>query len=165
MSHPAVQRARAFILAHENDATYPLSTKIMALAEMNQEGDKERIQDLLKLLWDNQLEDGLFHYSVDGYNSHLPGSRNLPGTSDPAVDELIAIIERAEDRDSFTVAMRVLDRVLRARRDWIPNWYAANHRAAFWDMFGFREPKPDYGFPVEALWWIDEDKARAIGKA
>ena len=98
-------------------------------------------------------------------SANLPGSRNLPGTSDPAVDELIAIIERAEDRDSFTVAMRVLDRVLRARRDWIPNWYAANHRAAFWDMFGFREPKPDYGFPVEALWWIDEDKARAIGKA
>ena len=97
--------------------------------------------------------------------ANLPGSRNLPGTSDPAVDELIAVIERTGDRESFTVAMRVLDRVLRARRDWIPNWYAANHRAAFWDMFGFREPKPDYGFPVEALWWIDEDKARAIGKA
>jgi microcin C transport system substrate-binding protein len=61
--------------------------------------------------------------------------------------------------------MRALDRVLRARRDWIPNWHAANHRAAFWDMFGFKEPKPDYGFPVEALWWLDEEKAKAIGKA
>ena len=69
-SHPAIQRGRAYILAHENDATYPLSTKIMALAEMNEEGDKERIQDLLKLMWDNQLKDGLFHYSIDGYNSH-----------------------------------------------------------------------------------------------
>ena len=69
MSHPAIQRGRAYILAHENDATYPLSTKIMALAEMNEDGDKERIQDLLKLLWDNQLKDGLFHYSHDGYNS------------------------------------------------------------------------------------------------
>ena len=97
--------------------------------------------------------------------ANLPGSRNLPGTSDAAIDELIRIIERAGDRDSFTVAMRVLDRVLRARRDWIPNWHAANHRAAFWDMFGFKEPKPEYGFPVEALWWLEEDKARAIGKA
>ena len=62
-------------------------------------------------------------------------------------------------------AMRSLDRVLRARRDWIPNWYSANHRVAHWDMFGFKEPKPDYGFPVEAMWWFDEAKAAAIGKA
>lgn len=95
----------------------------------------------------------------------VAGTRNLPGTADPAVDELIGIAERAEDRESFTTAMRVLDRVLRARRDWIPNWHAANHRAAYWDMFGFREPKPDYGFPVESLWWVEMDKARAIGKA
>jgi microcin C transport system substrate-binding protein len=60
--------------------------------------------------------------------------------------------------------MHALDRVLRARRDWIPNWHLANHRSAYWDMFGFKKPKPDYGFPVETLWWVDEEKARAIGK-
>ncbi len=27
------------------------------------------------------------------------------------------------------------------------------------------EPKPDFGFPVEALWWVDKDKAAQIGKA
>jgi microcin C transport system substrate-binding protein len=32
-------------------------------------------------------------------------------------------------------------------------------------MFGFREPKPDFGFPVETMWWYDKDKAAAIGKA
>jgi microcin C transport system substrate-binding protein len=32
-------------------------------------------------------------------------------------------------------------------------------------MFGFVEPKPDYGFPVETMWWFDKDKAAAIGKA
>ena len=63
------------------------------------------------------------------------------------------------------VAIRALDRVLRARRDWIPCWYSPNHRVAYWDMFGFKEPKPDYGFPVETLWWYDKDKAAAIGKA
>jgi microcin C transport system substrate-binding protein len=31
-------------------------------------------------------------------------------------------------------------------------------------MFGFKEPKPDYGFPVETMWWFDKDKAAAIGK-
>lgn len=103
----------------------------------------------------------IFH----SHSAKLPGSRNLAGTADPAVDALIAAVGQAADRQSLIVAMRALDRVLRARQDWIPNWYSANHRAAFWDMFGFKEPKPDYGFPVEALWWFDKDKAAAIGKA
>ena len=92
------------------------------------------------------------------------GLRNLPGTADPAVDALIDAVGAADNREKLTIAMRALDRVLRARMDWIPSWYSANHTAAFWDMFGFKEPKPDYGFPVEALWWFDEDKAKAIGK-
>jgi microcin C transport system substrate-binding protein len=93
------------------------------------------------------------------------GSRNLPGIADPAVDALVDAVGRAETREMLVVAMRALDRVLRARRDWIPQYYLANHRASFWDMFGFKEPKPDYGFPVERLWWVDQAKARAIGKA
>jgi microcin C transport system substrate-binding protein len=94
----------------------------------------------------------------------LPGSRNYPGTVDPAVDALLDHVGAAADRKSLTVAIRALDRVLRARRDWIPNWHSPNHRAAFWDMFGYKEPKPDFGFPVEQLWWFDKDKAGAIGK-
>lgn len=93
------------------------------------------------------------------------GSRNLTGTADPALDALVDAAGRAESREALIVAMKALDRVLRARRDWIPQYYVANHRASYWDMFGFKEPKPDYGFPVERLWWVDEAKARAIGKA
>ncbi|NGO52008.1 extracellular solute-binding protein [Allomesorhizobium camelthorni] len=104
--------------------------------------------------------ESLFH----SRSANLPGSRNFPGTADPAIDALIDAVGRAADRQSLVTAVRALDRVLRARLDWIPNWYSANHRAAFWDMFGFKEPKPDYGFPVEAMWWFDKDKAAAIGK-
>jgi len=108
----------------------------------------------------DDLED-FFHSSAAGVN----GTRNLPGTRDEAVDALLVAVSKAEDRAALVVAMRALDRVLRARRDWIPNWHAANHRAAYWDMYGFKEPKPDYGFPVESLWWFDEAKAKTIGKA
>jgi microcin C transport system substrate-binding protein len=94
----------------------------------------------------------------------IPGTKNLPGTADPAVDAMIDAVGQAEDREMLTTAMRALDRILRARLDWIPSWYSPNHRVAYWDMFGFKEPKPDFGFPVEALWWFDEAKARAIGK-
>jgi microcin C transport system substrate-binding protein len=104
--------------------------------------------------------DGIFH----SRSAALNGSRNLPGTADPAVDALVEAIDRVADRDQLTTVMRALDRVLRVRMDWIPSWYSANRRVAFWDMFGFREPKPDYGFAAEALWWFDKDKAAAIGK-
>ncbi len=104
--------------------------------------------------------DGIFHSK----SADLPGSRNLPGTKDPAIDALVDAIDRVTDRAQLVTVMRALDRVLRVRMDWVPSWYSANHRVAFWDMFGFREPKPDYGFAAETLWWFDKDKAAKIGK-
>jgi microcin C transport system substrate-binding protein len=95
----------------------------------------------------------------------MPGTRNYAGISDPAIDTLVDAVGAAKDRKSLVTAMRALDRVLRARHDWIPNYHNANHWVAFWDMFGFKEPKPDYAFPVESLWWFDKDKAAKIGKA
>jgi microcin C transport system substrate-binding protein len=94
----------------------------------------------------------------------VPGSNNLAGTASAAVDALVNLAGGARSRAELTTIMHVLDRVLRARRDWIPNWYLANHRSAYWDMFGFKKSKPDYGFPIETLWWLDEEKAKAIGK-
>jgi microcin C transport system substrate-binding protein len=104
--------------------------------------------------------DGIFHSK----SAKLNGSRNLPGTEDPAVDALVEAIDRVASRRELTAVLNALDRVLRVRMDWIPSWYSPSHRNAFWDMFGFKEPKPDYGFAPESLWWFDEDKAKAIGK-
>ncbi|MGH6763246.1 MAG: extracellular solute-binding protein [Phyllobacterium sp.] len=98
-------------------------------------------------------------------SAETPGTRNFPGTSDAVLDALIAKAGEVASRDELRNVIRVLDRVLRQRRDWIPTWFLANHRVAYWDMFGFKEPKPDYGFPVETLWWFDKERARAIGKA
>jgi len=103
---------------------------------------------------------GIFH----SRSADLPGSRNLPGTKDPAIDALVEAIAGVESREQLTTVLNALDRVLRARLDWIPSWYSANHRVAFWDAFGFKEPKPDYAFAIETLWWFDKEKAAAIGK-
>ena len=89
----------------------------------------------------------------------VPGSRNLPGVDAPVYQQLLDYVEKAQDRAQLVTAMRVIDRVNRARLDWIPNWYSANHRVAFWDRFGFVDPKPDYAWPVERLWWLDPNKA------
>lgn len=91
-----------------------------------------------------------------------PGARNYPGIRDGAVDRLIDVIEQAGGRQALITAVKALDRVLRAQHFWIPNWYSPNHRIAMWDEFGWKEPKPDYFFPVERLWWLDREKAEAL---
>ncbi len=109
-------------------------------------------------------EDSMKQFFFSEY-ADRPGSRNYPGIKLATVDKLIKKIGAAKSRKELIIAMRALDRVLRVYHFWIPNWYAADHRVAYWDMFGFREPKPDYGFGAESIWWFDEEKAKAIGKA
>ncbi|MEM5502886.1 extracellular solute-binding protein [Ahrensia kielensis] len=97
-------------------------------------------------------------------SAEIEGTRNWPALANPLVDAIIYEIGAAETRERHETGMRVLDRVLRLTREWIPNWRSANHRVAYWDIFGFKEPKPDYFWPVEALWWIDKEKADKLGK-
>ena len=93
------------------------------------------------------------------------GSRNYPGIAIKGLDALIEGLKTVKTREELVIYMKCIDRVLRAEHYWIPNWHSASHRVAMWDMFGWKDPKPDYGFPVESLWWYDIDKAKAIGKA
>ena len=72
----------------------------------------------------------------------IKGSQNLGGIADPAIDALIEKIIAAETRAELTTACRALDRVIRAGRYWIPHWYLAAHRMAYWDVFGFPAKKP-----------------------
>lgn len=107
--------------------------------------------DSLEMLYDSRM-------------AKTPGQRNYPGTESKAIDALIVAAGKAKSRTELVTALRALDRVLRARLDWIPTYYLANHRVAYWDMFGFPEQKPDFDFPVETLWWFDKGKAAKIGK-
>ncbi|RFC66079.1 ABC transporter substrate-binding protein [Fulvimarina endophytica] len=94
-----------------------------------------------------------------------PGGRNYPGMKSEAVDSLIAKVSQVQSREELVTVLRALDRVLRWRLDWLPNITAGSHRLAYWDMFGFAEQKPDYGWPIESLWWLDPEKAKALGRA
>ena len=73
MSHPVVQRARAYILSRKNSATYALATKVMALAEMNDEGDLDLIEELLDEMFDRENRDvnEIYRYSVDAYHADV----------------------------------------------------------------------------------------------
>ncbi|MEO0326977.1 MAG: extracellular solute-binding protein [Pseudomonadota bacterium] len=104
-------------------------------------------------------------FFVHSETADIPGSRNLPGIKSPVVDALIDKMQTVNSRDELVIILRAIDRVLRPMHVWVQNWYSANHRVAYWDMFGWKEPKPIYSFAPEALWWFDEKKAKAIGKA
>ncbi len=91
-----------------------------------------------------------------------PGSQNLAGIADPVIDALIDKALAANTRPELVTICRALDRVLRAGRYWVPNWYKASHWLAYWDMFGFPETKPKYARGVPGTWWFDPAKAARI---
>ncbi len=90
-----------------------------------------------------------------------PGSYNLTGLKDPVVDALIARIIAAGDRATLTARVHALDRVLRAKQIWVPQWTKGTHWLAYWDIFGRPEIKPTYDRGVD-FWWIDQAKLDAL---
>jgi microcin C transport system substrate-binding protein len=95
------------------------------------------------------------------------GSYNLAGVSSPAIDTLVEKAIGADTRADLTTACRALDRVFRAGRYWVPQWYASTHRLAYWDQFNHPEQPPRYAQGVGAPenWWYDDAKAAKLGSA
>ncbi len=95
----------------------------------------------------------------------LKGSQNLGGIADPVIDALIERVMAAQDRPSLVTACKVLDRVIRTGRYWIPHWYKASHWIAYWDVFGRPPTKPAYARGIPETWWYDRDRAAKIERA
>ncbi|MEJ1156848.1 extracellular solute-binding protein [Prosthecomicrobium sp. N25] len=93
-----------------------------------------------------------------------PGSANLPGIKDPVVDALVDKALAATTREDLVTICRALDRVLRSGRYWIPHWYKGSHWIAMWDVYARPAVKPRYSRGIQNTWWVDRDKAAALGK-
>ncbi len=91
-----------------------------------------------------------------------PGSFNIAGISDPAVDALIEKVVNAKSRAELTTAARALDRVLRAGHYWVPHWYKPKHNIAYWDRFERQAIKPLYDRGILDTWWRRPDKAAML---
>jgi microcin C transport system substrate-binding protein len=92
------------------------------------------------------------------------GSRNLAGIKSPVIDALLEKVMEAKSRTEVNVAVRALDRVLRAGNYWVPHWNKAAHNLAFWDRFSRPKIKPKYSRGVLDTWWYDKEKAAKIAK-
>ena len=95
------------------------------------------------------------------------GSYNLAGVANPAIDALVDKAIGAETRTDLTIACRALDRVFRAGRYWVPQWFRSTHPIAYWDMFA-HPPKPAryaQGTGAPENWWYDAAGAAKLEQA
>ncbi|MEM6635943.1 MAG: extracellular solute-binding protein [Pseudomonadota bacterium] len=90
---------------------------------------------------------------------------NKMGLRSEAVDALIAKVEGAESKEELTVAVKALDRVLRAYRFWVPQWNKNTHTVAYYDMYEHPEPLPPYALGNLDFWWYNAEKGEALRAA
>lgn len=89
------------------------------------------------------------------YNADQPGSRNLIGIKNPAVDQLIEAIIQAPTREQLIVRCRALDRVLLWNHYVIPQFHNRSDRIAYRNIFAFPDKRPLYGLGFDT-WWLQE---------
>jgi microcin C transport system substrate-binding protein len=124
--------------------------------------------------WDYDIVTGVWGQSLSpgneqrGYWSSQaadqPGSRNLVGIKNPAVDALVERVIFAKTREELVAATKALDRVLLWNHYVVPQWTYGKVRSARWDRFGRPEALPKYGFGAfPTIWWSDQEKVAKLG--
>jgi len=120
--------------------------------------------DIIVASWAESLSPGNEQRGFWGSQAaDQPGSRNLIGIKNPAVDMLIDRVIFAKSRDELVAATRALDRVLLWNFYVVPQWTYGKQRTARWDRFGHPDTMPKYGasgFP--SIWWWDPEKAAKV---
>jgi len=120
--------------------------------------------DIIVASWAQSLSPGNEQRGYWGSQAaDIPGSRNLIGIKNPAIDALIDAVIFAKDRAELVAATKALDRVLLWNHYVVPQWTYGKSRTARWDRFSRPDPLPKYGisaFPT--IWWWDAEKAARL---
>lgn len=117
--------------------------------------------DMIVASWGESLSPGNEQRGFWGSQAaDQPGSRNVVGIKNPAIDKLIDRVIFAKSREELVAATHALDRVLLWNHYVVPQWSYPFQRTARWDRFSRPETMPKYAassFPT--IWWWDEAKA------
>jgi len=121
--------------------------------------------DMVLGVWGESLSPGNEQREYWGSQAaDTPGSRNIIGIKNPAVDALIDRVIFAKSRSELVAATHALDRVLLWNFYVVPQFTYGFVRYARWDRFGHAD-LPKYGRSgLPSLWWFDAGKAAKIGK-
>lgn len=110
--------------------------------------------DMVTVLMPQSLTPGNEQMAFWGSESaDQPGSQNLPGIKNKAVDAMIDHIIHADTMEELVTATRALDRVLLWNFYVIPQWYSGTFRIAYWNNVERPGQNPPYGLPVPDAWW------------
>jgi len=122
--------------------------------------------DIIIASWGESLSPGNEQRGFWGSRAaDQPGSRNLIGIKNPAVDKLIERVIYAKDRAELVAATHALDRVLLWNFYVVPQWTYGKVRSARWDRFGHPDAMPKYGLSAfPSIWWWDTQKAAKVQK-
>lgn len=122
--------------------------------------------DMTTVVWPQSLSPGNEQREWFGAQAaDKPGSRNMGGIKNPAVDALIERIIFAKDRTEQVAACKAMDRVLLWNFYCVTQFNYGFQRYVRWDRFSHPEPLPKYGISAfPDVWWYDSDKAAKIGK-
>lgn len=115
--------------------------------------------------WNTSLSPGneqAFYWGVSA--GKTPGSRNLPGIADPAVDRLVAAIVEARSRTELVAAARALDRTVTSGFYWVPLFHQPTQWIAHWNHVGMPAESAIFGYLVET-WWRRDAGTSAEGSA
>jgi microcin C transport system substrate-binding protein len=127
--------------------------------------ERSRDFDMMTNSWGESLSPGNEQRGNWGSQAaDQPGSENLVGIKNEAVDALIERVIFAKDRDELVAATKALDRVLLWNHYVVPQWTYGKQRTARWDRFARPEILPRYaasGFPT--VWWWDAARAAKTG--
>lgn len=91
------------------------------------------------------------------------GNNNFRGVKSPAADHLIQVMSEARTLDELRDAARALDRIIMWSHWQVPDLYASDQKASYWNRFGMPRQRPRFftidtgaGFPAWPLetWWI-----------
>jgi microcin C transport system substrate-binding protein len=100
-------------------------------------------------------------FGSDGARS--PGSYNMAGIANPAIDAILEKLIAAQSQDEFITATRALDRVIRAEHYVVFQWHKPAHWLAYWDFYDRPETKPRYDIGALDTWWTRPDRIGATG--
>ncbi|WP_380054560.1 extracellular solute-binding protein [Falsihalocynthiibacter sp. SS001] len=87
---------------------------------------------------------------------------NPAGISSEGIDALIEVIRNAETREELHVAVRALDRVLRAEKYVVLQWYKDVHTYAYFDYYRHPDPVAPYDPGYLDYWWVDQDRYQEL---
>ena len=87
---------------------------------------------------------------------------NPAGISSDGLSALVEDVIAADTQEELEVRISALDRVLRAYRFRVPQWFNDSHWVSYYDIYRYPEELPPYSLGFLDFWWYDAEAAARL---